>query len=105
MHTPHMQVMKEQCLTEEELEYLEENLPSEFHGVSPTMSDFLPLQHTKTYKAQGEVETLQLQVADFREVCKQCSLCREKAEHGSIGRCTSTCTPAHTKCTLLHPHG
>jgi hypothetical protein len=31
------------------------------------MASFLPLQHTKTYHAENEVETLQLQKADFRE--------------------------------------
>lgn len=37
------------------------------------MASFLPLQHTKTFHAENEVETLQLQKADFREAMDRTS--------------------------------
>lgn len=58
-------------LSEEERAFLEDNMPSTFADIE--VSDLLPLHQTKTYHAMHEVETLQLQIADFREVSVRCA--------------------------------
>ena len=60
------QLVKGLNLSEEEQAYIEDNLPAQFADI--LVSDLLPLQQTKTFRAKTEVEGLQLQIADFREV-------------------------------------
>ena len=60
------QLVKGLNLSEEEQAYFEDNLPAPFADI--LVSDLLPLQQTKTFRAKTELEGLQLQIADFREV-------------------------------------